>query len=69
MAAWAFGVSPQGAVVVGGALAASSTAIVRRQLAGQHEIHSSHERKALGVLRRGRREILLAAELERAARR
>lgn len=48
--AWAFGTTPQGAVVVGGALAVSSTAIVSRQLAEQHEIHSPHGRKALGVL-------------------
>ncbi|HEX5513850.1 MAG TPA: monovalent cation:proton antiporter-2 (CPA2) family protein [Gammaproteobacteria bacterium] len=50
LVAWWLGASPQGAVVVGGALAMSSTAIVSRQLAEQYEINSPHGRKAVGVL-------------------
>ena len=49
-AAWAFGVAPAVAVVVGGALAMSSTAIVLRQLGEQLEINRTHARLAVGVL-------------------
>jgi voltage-gated potassium channel Kch len=44
------GASPQGAVVIGGALALSSTAIVTKQLAEQFEINSRHGRTAVGIL-------------------
>lgn len=50
LAAWLLGATPQGAAVIGGALAMSSTAIVSRQLAEQYEINSPHGRKAVGVL-------------------
>ena len=49
-AAWAFGVEPAVAIVVGGALAMSSTAIVVRQLGEQLEINRTHSRLAVGVL-------------------
>jgi len=49
-AAWAFGVDPAVAVVIGGALAMSSTAIVVRQLGEQLEINRTHSRLAVGVL-------------------
>jgi CPA2 family monovalent cation:H+ antiporter-2 len=48
--AWALGVEPAVAVVIGGALAMSSTAIVVRQLADQLEINRAHSRLAVGVL-------------------
>jgi CPA2 family monovalent cation:H+ antiporter-2 len=49
-AAWALGVEPAVAVVVGGALAMSSTAIAVRQLGEQLEINRTHARLAVGVL-------------------
>jgi len=49
-AAWAFGVVPAVAIVLGGALAMSSTAIVVRQLGEQLEINRTHSRLAVGVL-------------------
>jgi CPA2 family monovalent cation:H+ antiporter-2 len=49
-AAWAFGVDPAVAIVLGGALAMSSTAIVIRQLGEQLEINRTHARLAVGVL-------------------
>jgi len=49
-AAWALGVDPAVAIVLGGALAMSSTAIVLRQLGDQLEINRTHSRLALGVL-------------------
>jgi len=49
-AAWAFGVDPAVAIVLGGALAMSSTAIVIRQLGEQLEINRTHSRLAVGVL-------------------
>jgi len=49
-AAWAFGVEPAVAVVLGGALAMSSTAIVVRQISEQLEANRTHSRLALGVL-------------------
>jgi len=48
--AWTGGIPWQGALVVGGALALSSTAIVARQLSDQLELHSRHGRLALGIL-------------------
>jgi monovalent cation:H+ antiporter-2, CPA2 family len=48
--AWAFGVNPAIAIVLGGALAMSSTAIVIRQLGEQLEINRTHSRLAVGVL-------------------
>lgn len=48
--AWATGMSWQGAFVVGGAAALSSTAIAAKQLTEQLELHSRHGRIALGVL-------------------
>lgn len=50
LAAWYLGASWSGAIVIGGALALSSTAIVSKQLTEQLEIHSRHGRKALGIL-------------------
>lgn len=50
LAAWAAGASPEGAVVFGGALALSSTAIVTKQLTEQLEIHTRHGRRAVGTL-------------------
>ena len=49
-AAWAFGIDPAVAIVLGGALAMSSTAIVIRQLGEQLEINRTHSRLAVGVL-------------------
>jgi len=49
-AAWGFGVDPAVAIVLGGALAMSSTAIVVRQLGEQLEINRTHSRLAVGVL-------------------
>jgi CPA2 family monovalent cation:H+ antiporter-2 len=49
-AAWSFGVEPAVAIVLGGALAMSSTAIVVRQLGEQLEINRTHSRLAIGVL-------------------
>lgn len=46
----AVGVPWQGAVVAGGALAMSSTAIVTKQLNEQLEMHARHGRLALGML-------------------
>jgi len=48
--AWALGIDPAAAVVLGGALAMSSTAIVVRQLGEQLEINRSHARLAVGIL-------------------
>lgn len=50
LAAWLAGASPGGAVVFGGALALSSTAIVTKQLTEQLEIHTRHGRRAVGTL-------------------
>jgi CPA2 family monovalent cation:H+ antiporter-2 len=49
-AAWAFGIEPAVAIVLGGALAMSSTAIVLRQLGEQLELNRTHARLALGIL-------------------
>lgn len=48
--AWLLGVSWQGAIIVGGALAMSSTAMVVRQLTDQLELQALHGRLALGIL-------------------
>jgi CPA2 family monovalent cation:H+ antiporter-2 len=49
-AAWALGLDPALAIVVGGALAMSSTAIILRQLGDQLEINRTHSRLAVGIL-------------------
>lgn len=49
-AAWALGVEPAVAIVLGGALAMSSTAIVVRQLGEQLELNRTHARLAVGIL-------------------
>ncbi len=48
--AWLLGMPPQGAFVVGGILAMSSTAIASKQLAEQLEFNSRHGRFAIGIL-------------------
>lgn len=48
--AWALGMSPEAAFVIGGVLALSSTAIVIKQLKEQLELSSRHGRLAIGVL-------------------
>jgi CPA2 family monovalent cation:H+ antiporter-2 len=47
---WALGLSPPIAIVLGGAVAMSSTAIVLRQLTEQDELNRTHGRLAFGVL-------------------
>jgi CPA2 family monovalent cation:H+ antiporter-2 len=49
-AAWAFGTELAVAIVLGGALAMSSTAIVVRQLGEQLEVNRTHSRVAVGIL-------------------
>lgn len=48
--AWWLGVSWEAAVIVGGALAMSSTAIVVKQLTDQFELHAPHGNMSLGIL-------------------
>jgi len=48
--AWLLGASPMVGVVLGGALAMSSTAIVVRQLTEQLEVNRTHGRLAVGIL-------------------
>lgn len=48
--AWWSGLTLTGAIVAGGALAMSSTAIVIKQIDEQRELHSRHGRLVLGVL-------------------
>jgi CPA2 family monovalent cation:H+ antiporter-2 len=48
--AWAAGVAAGPAIVIGGALAMSSTAIVLRQLGDQLELARTHARLAVGIL-------------------
>jgi len=48
--AWAIGIPGAAAVVVGGALSMSSTAIVIKQLTDQAELQARHGRLSLGVL-------------------
>ena len=50
VAAWALGLDPAVAIVAGGALAMSSTAIILRQLGDQLEINRTHSRLAVGIL-------------------
>jgi len=47
---WAFGLAPPIAILLGGAVAMSSTAIVLRQLTQQDELNRTHGRLAFGVL-------------------
>ena len=48
--AWWLGMTPQGAFVVGGIIAMSSTAIVIKQLTDQGELNSRHGRLSVGIL-------------------
>jgi CPA2 family monovalent cation:H+ antiporter-2 len=48
--AWWLGLPPEGAIVAGGILALSSTAVVIKLLTDQLEQHSRHGRAAIGVL-------------------
>ncbi len=48
--AWYLGISWPVVLIVGGALAMSSTAIVMKQLTEQGELHSPHGRLAVGIL-------------------
>ncbi len=48
--AWAIGIPWQAALIVGGALSMSSTAIVIKQLTDQLELQATHGRLALGIL-------------------
>ncbi len=47
---WALGLAPPVAILLGGAVAMSSTAIVLRQLTQQDELNRTHGRLAFGVL-------------------
>jgi CPA2 family monovalent cation:H+ antiporter-2 len=48
--AWYFGMQPKTAFVTAGALALSSTAVVVKQLAEQHELHTIHGRVCISIL-------------------
>lgn len=48
--AWNFGLAPEVAILLGGAVAMSSTAIVLRQLTEQDELNRTHGRLAFGTL-------------------
>lgn len=48
--AWGLGIPLQGALIVGGALSMSSTAILVKQLTEQLELQSAHGRLVLGIL-------------------
>ncbi|MCC7414355.1 MAG: cation:proton antiporter, partial [Gammaproteobacteria bacterium] len=48
--AWALGMSQSAAIIVGGALSLSSTALVVKQLSDQLELHARHGQLALGIL-------------------
>ncbi len=48
--AWYFGLAPEVAILLGGAVAMSSTAIVLRQLTEQDELNRTHGRLAFGTL-------------------
>ncbi len=48
--AWHFGVQPAAAIVMGGAVAMSSTAIVVRQLSEQAEVNRTHGRLAVAIV-------------------
>ncbi|WP_457584907.1 cation:proton antiporter [Ensifer canadensis] len=47
---WSLGLDPRIAILLGGAVAMSSTAVAMKQLAEQGEISSQHGRSALGIL-------------------
>ena len=47
---WSFGLAPEVAILLGGAVAMSSTAIVLRQLTEQDELNRTHGRLAFGTL-------------------
>ena len=49
-AVWLWGTSVPAAVVIAGALALSSTAIVTKELSGLHQVHSRHGQLSIGVL-------------------
>ncbi len=48
--AWLFGLSPKGAIAVGGAIAMSSTAVLIKLLVERMELDSTHGRQVVGVL-------------------
>jgi len=48
--AFLLGLSPESALVLGGIIAMSSTALVTKQLADQVELHTRHGRNSLGIL-------------------
>lgn len=50
LAGWYFGLAPKTAFVAAGALALSSTAVVIKQLAEQHELHSVQGRLSISIL-------------------
>lgn len=50
LVAFYLGMSPEAAVVLGGVVAMSSTALVTKQLTEQVELHSRHGRNAVGIL-------------------
>jgi len=50
IAGWYFGLGPKAAFVAAGALALSSTAVVVKQLAEQHELHTVHGRLSISIL-------------------
>src|SRR6185437_10137938 len=49
LAVWAFGIAPTAAVVIGGAVAMSSTAIIISQLTEQSENNRTHGRLAVAI--------------------
>lgn len=50
LAGWYFGLPPKTAFVAAGALALSSTAVVAKQLAEQHELNTIHGRLCISIL-------------------
>jgi len=48
--AFLLGLNPEGALVLGGIIAMSSTALVTKQLADQVELHTRHGRNSVGIL-------------------
>ena len=48
--AWLLGLSSDAALVLGGVIAMSSTALVTKQLADQSELHTRHGRNCIGIL-------------------
>ncbi len=50
LAGWLFGISPGAALVLGGALAMSSTAVLSKLLIDRMELESAHGRMVIGVL-------------------